>query len=943
MRGKLARICCSVGVSVFIFARVAVAQQTQPNAAAPVAQTTPAPAAATAPAPTTLEEVTVTGSRIRRKDLTASSPLVTIDSSQLESRAGLNIESYLNQLPQYNTAQSPVTEPNDVQPSAVNTVGISSISLRGLGPNRGLVLIDGHRTTPANALLVTDINTIPESMIDHVEIITGGASAVYGADAMSGVTNFITKKNFEGSQIDVQDSVTEAGDGNETRVNGLMGTKISDGKGTILMGVEYYNREAAYQKNRDFFTDAWSDPNALTGNALFVQGFNGYEAGYAVPSQTVVNALFPARAATGQSVCTYFTFCFGNSFYFNPNGSLFSTTLPIAQSGFTGDTTSPTTNGGYGVVNAYDAAFGNPMPDGSAPPEIQTLRWNNPYAQVSIPQTRYSFFANGTYDVTDTVQFYMTSRFADSLTTTQLSTPTTSIYGWEAVVPFNEKTDSPINPADLGPTSSAATVAAIVAAFQANPNCASVSCNKYYNPNFIAANTPGAQHPVPWQLAALLLSRSQFLTGAPAGSPIPGVNSAYYDGPVSCNNSISTNLTIDCAGGANEAPTSWILNYLPQWTAPQRTTLDQDVSFQIQTGFRFPLFGDWMGDLYYSRGQTLDYEQGLGNLSLERFRSVIAAPDYGGNGDAFQGNAQGASPFFGTSVPSYCTGGMYETIFSGFTAPSSNCLTTFGSVLQTYLGVQQDDAELDINGTLFKLPAGDVSAALGGEFRRDAAQFQPDNLQSTYSFLDQSIGLYPLGVTNNEIYDHDGYAEFFIPLLSDVQFFQKLSLDIGGRYSVFSNNIPDAKTYKITPDWQITKSFRIRGGYNHAVRAPNLGELYLGEQEIFGVGAVFGDPCSVPPLRLSVPAALLPISARAARLGRRIPRQARRRQARRAHTSSAWRRWVARRRRSRLRVWSRQEPGRRATTMEPRPVCSARRLRHCRRHSPGPIRRATRT
>ena len=120
-----------------------------------------------------LEEITVTGSRIKRKDLESTSPLITIDSQQLEQRSGLNIESYLDQLPNFNPAQNPTTENGDVQPSAVNTVGISTISLRGFGPNRSLVLIDGHRTTPINALMVTDINSIPSSLIDHIEIITG--------------------------------------------------------------------------------------------------------------------------------------------------------------------------------------------------------------------------------------------------------------------------------------------------------------------------------------------------------------------------------------------------------------------------------------------------------------------------------------------------------------------------------------------------------------------------------------------------------------------------------------------------------------------------------------------------------------------------------------------------------------------------------------------------
>src|SRR6201996_4115251 len=208
-----------------------------------------------------LQEVTVTGSRIRRKDLTSSSPLISVDAEQLEARSGLNIESYLNELPNYNPAQTPTTENADVQPSAVNTVGIATVSLRGFGPNRSLVLIDGHRTTPVNALMVTDINGIPGAMVDRVEIITGGASAVYGADAIGGVTNFILKKNFTGASIDIQDGISQAGDGNETRVSALIGSKIGDGRGNIAMGLEYYNRDESYQKNHDFFRRSWDDPN----------------------------------------------------------------------------------------------------------------------------------------------------------------------------------------------------------------------------------------------------------------------------------------------------------------------------------------------------------------------------------------------------------------------------------------------------------------------------------------------------------------------------------------------------------------------------------------------------------------------------------------------------------------------------------------------------------
>ena len=192
-----------------------------------------------------LEEVVVTGSRILRRDNSSNSPIVTIESDQFQAQMGLNFEAYLNQLPEYNPAASPTTSQADVQITPVNSVGIASISLRGLGPNRSLVLVNGKRTMPINALMVTDVNSIPSALVQRVETITGGASAVYGADAIGGVTNFILRDNFQGIQIDSQYGSTENGDGAETRLSAVFGANSSDGKGNIAIGAEYYNRDAS--------------------------------------------------------------------------------------------------------------------------------------------------------------------------------------------------------------------------------------------------------------------------------------------------------------------------------------------------------------------------------------------------------------------------------------------------------------------------------------------------------------------------------------------------------------------------------------------------------------------------------------------------------------------------------------------------------------------------
>ena len=160
-------------------------------------------AAAQAP----LEEITVTGSRIVRRDFSAPSPIMTIDAATLENSSTISIESVLNQYPQF-VPDGTQFDAGNIEPSAFETPGISNVNLRGLGSGRNLVLVDGRRLQPANATLVVDVGTIPSGAIRSVEAITGGASSVYGADAISGVVNFILKDNFEGIDIDLQTGIT---------------------------------------------------------------------------------------------------------------------------------------------------------------------------------------------------------------------------------------------------------------------------------------------------------------------------------------------------------------------------------------------------------------------------------------------------------------------------------------------------------------------------------------------------------------------------------------------------------------------------------------------------------------------------------------------------------------------------------------------------------------
>src|SRR4029077_805255 len=132
-----------------------------------------------------LAQVTITGSRIVRRDYEANSPIQTIDASALENKAAVTIEDTLNKMPQFVPAATGYTQVSNgelINTGSTTTAGAATLSLRGLGPNRNLVLVDGLRAVPVNATMAVDINTIPAAAIDRVEVITGGASSVYGAD-----------------------------------------------------------------------------------------------------------------------------------------------------------------------------------------------------------------------------------------------------------------------------------------------------------------------------------------------------------------------------------------------------------------------------------------------------------------------------------------------------------------------------------------------------------------------------------------------------------------------------------------------------------------------------------------------------------------------------------------------------------------------------------------
>jgi iron complex outermembrane receptor protein len=704
--------------------------------------TATAPAGAAAPTDkskaTELQTVVVTGSRIARRDYTSNSPIQTVTSQQLMNQADLQIQDTLNKLPEFSPDQNLMgANAGDVQPTPTHSVGIATASLRGLGPNRNLVLIDGQRAAPVNGELVVDLSTIPQSMIDHVEAITGGASAVYGADAIGGVVNFIMKKNFHGMDLDIQEGINQTGDGKQFQASVVMGTNFADDKGNLTVALERFQDDASLQKDHSFYTKAYNDPT-VAGNGFFPFG-----AGWGGSGLTNT-----AAYAAGTSLPTSTTFWFnGGQLFTGLSG--FGTVVPV-----TGN--APAVNG---VTTAYYNALN------TAGQVTQTIKENQTVGYVQSPLERWSMFTNGHYDINEWVTATFQANFSQTHTSTLLTAPISAITGWTTSIPYDS-----------------------------------------------ATNGVASGHPVPAQLAALLNSRS-----------------------------------------TPNAP--WTLSWLPSLNGPlpDRSTDDTNTVYQIRAGLqgKIPKLNNWTWELNGSHSESMEYTVAGGDWSLARFQTLLTAPNWGQgkiSGNLYQPSGTAGTEILGPnfgfgSATVTCTSGFYNAIFNGG-ALSQDCLNAINAPLQSMDITRQDVVEFDSSGDLFKLPAGTVKASVGADYRRDALVYNPDILQSNQSITDEVIGVYPTAYSNVSQDVKEGYGELEIPLLADLPFIKNFTLNPGVRYSSY-NTSQGGWTYKILGDYQVNDWIRLRGGYNLAVRAPNLGELFEGSTEVFGAGSSYGDACSL--------------------------------------------------------------------------------------------------
>ncbi len=205
--------------------------------------------------PEQIEELVVTGSNVVRDGYKAPTPTSVVNRDAINTFSGTNIGDYLAQLPVFAGNQTPT---NTRRSTSAGGAGLSSMNLRNLGTARTLVLLDGQRVVASQPTGQIDINPFPQQLVQRVDVVTGGASAIYGSDAMSGVVNFILDRHFTGSKLEVQGGMTDDGENESGKVAASTGLAFADGRGHLLLSGEHSVVDGIRECVYDFCAEGWN-------------------------------------------------------------------------------------------------------------------------------------------------------------------------------------------------------------------------------------------------------------------------------------------------------------------------------------------------------------------------------------------------------------------------------------------------------------------------------------------------------------------------------------------------------------------------------------------------------------------------------------------------------------------------------------------------------------
>ena len=679
-----------------------------------------------------VETVIVTGSRIPQTGLTSPSPVLVVGHDELTFQGTTDVTTLVDRLPQVFASQNA-----NISNGATGT---DNVNLRDLGASRTLVLVDGSRLMPGDPVdPAADINVVPAALVDHIELLTGGASAVYGSDALAGVVNFIMRKDFEGIELDGTWSIAQ--NNNDTaRWRNLIQNQIDQG----------FPGFAEPQK------DVW---NGATDDATLIMGANSDNG----KGNVSVWLSYRSTAAVLESTRDY------------SECTLFWTGKNVICQGSPNYNRWLSLDDAYGGQQPYFFQTGNGE-SGSGRfvrfTDVPDQNYNFASTNYFLrPDTRYTggFFAH--YDVDRRLQLYADLMIADDDTVAQIA-PSGLFFG-----------------SGVGPD------------FTVYVNCSNPLMTAQEN-YLLCGELPGD--------ARVTVNGRTFWNGA-------GNNPALTGDPDGIAG--QANLYIgrrDIEGG-------------------ERRSELRHTSYRMKIGAKGDLGEGWSYEVYGQEGFTQFSNISTGNLSTSRVQNALEVDPLTGQCYAAE---QGAAP-----------GCVPLDIFNGIGSitPAMQKYVAAAAMQEgwTEEKIVSGAATGDLGQWGVKSPwARDAAVAVVGvEFRQETLAYSPDEEFSTGDIEGSGAPALPVPASGFGV--TEGFTELQLPLVQNAVPIEDVMLKGGYRFSSYSRS-GTTNTWYGAAEWQPVDDLRLRASMQHAVRAPNVVELFT-SPVIVGLSSQYpdGDPCAI--------------------------------------------------------------------------------------------------
>ena len=771
-----------------------------------------------------LEEVVVTGSRIARDaNLTGALPVQSMDADDITTSGEFSLADVVNDVP---ALLSSITAEQSVDRAGRH--GSNRLNLRGLGQNRTLVLVDGRRHVGGlQGSSAVDIGSIPQALVERVEVLTGGASAIYGADAVTGVVNFILRDDFEGLEVQAQTGLSEYGDAGQTAVSVVFGENFNNGRSNITFSAEVRQDQGLKVHERA----------------------DGLAAGSA--SDWVNPALRFQKGDIGSATPNF-------SRYFNyDNTGLFHYGLNIpGRDDFIADYTAE-----FGEAPTLTSAETALFERAASAPQRAALPFSNftitsgygyiipgnPFTFTGFdPETPIDLDGNGNPDCLDSFTGYNSSFSAAGF----------GVVGgcW------NVEADGSYRPI--------------------RDDIIASNFNGFGGDSFNALQQPDGDILLPDEKITLNLLGRHDLTGSL--SLFGEVKHVAQKTEAEAR----PNSFWDLLFGAPDNPflpdfirgvandTGGVAITIDPLLFDSAVETQRDTS-RIVAGLEGDLNNGWTYEVSANYGRYEEEVTSKGEMIIDRFFAAIdAVTDPATGQPACRADVNPAAPAQNTpfGIPSWSEG------YFSYTPGSGQCVPL--NIWSGLPGVTQEAAdwvttttldELTIDQTVFsghligdsadwfELPGGPVGFATGLEYREESSHARFDTWQrgavpsgspfSAGTLISEvsdngSLVFDPSVIVRNEQGKYDAtdvFVELSLPILAFQPMFEELTLDVAGRWSNYST-IGGTESWKANLVWAPIADFALRAGVSQAVRAPNVTELFGPET---GTTARPADPCDV--------------------------------------------------------------------------------------------------